>query len=202
MQPVNPVHWIVALVVVGGPVWLIWFVVRRMKETVRSLRWYFGIFGFLGLFGSIAVSRFEHSSTDVWAVLTTLYSFAISCAALYAAFALPDLLRTRLPTMVAVIEVSRVLTVITFVQEISTNRPGPRPDTTAWAAYLWIAFALWLQGYLKKNLKRLAFEALPSTSPAANSQVANCPECGTAVGAWRNECDCGHRFADRAPQAQ
>jgi len=173
MSDFFPVHWLSVLVICGA-LWAIWSVLRRMKEPVRSLRWYFGIFGSLGVVGDILLSRFEPSVPDTWALLTRVYYFGISCAALYAAFALPRLLRTRLSVMVAVVEVARVVTVITFLVNISANKTaGP---------FFALAFGLWLQGYLKKNLKRLAAECAPSTGP-----VASCPECGTAVGAWRAE---------------
>jgi len=155
-----------------------------MKETTRSLRWYFGIFGSLGIVGNILLAKFEPAVPDTWVLLTRGYYLSVSCAALYAAFALPKLLRTRIGVMVAVIEVTRAETVITFLLSLSA-------DKTA-LPFFGLAFGLWLQGYLKKNLKRLAAECAPSAGP-----VASCPECGTAVGAWRAECDCGHRFAAR-----
>ena len=135
-----------------------------MKETVRSLRLYFGVFGALGVVANIVGFKFELSAQDTWALLTRIYYFGISCAALYASFALPRLLRTRLDVMVALIEVGRVQTIIAFILAIAADKPGAGLKAGAYLGF-GFGFGLWLQGYLKKNLKRLAAEGLPSASP-------------------------------------
>jgi hypothetical protein len=157
-----------------------------MKETVRSLRWYFGITGTLGVVGHVVVAPIEFAQPALWPVLNWFISGALSAMTLYSAFNLPKLLQTRLGLLVSANRLCQVWWIASFLVAIS----GRLSAAQVWAHCLVYALGLVLLRYLKRNLMRLAAE-----SASVAGSLSTCPECGETAGNWRTSCECGHRLA-------
>jgi hypothetical protein len=137
-----------------------------MRESVRSLRLYFGLAGSLGAVTCVAGLSLPRagSAPSSAGQFESLVGLAFSCAALYAAFALPELLRRRVKTVLAILELYRAVLIVKMIVAACTGTSSP----IGWIVGFTIV--LTLMGYLKKNVKRLAAEGVPSTSgglPAA-----------------------------------
>jgi hypothetical protein len=147
-----------------------------MRETVRSLRWYFGLAGTFGVAGNLAFARATLVEANFGELFDWFFRLAVYTLTLYAAFTLPKLLRTQLRPMLAVVVLNQIRCVVAIVIALF----GPSPISA-------IGFALGfvVLRYIERNLKRLA----------ASSARRTCSECGAASADWRDTCECGHRFA-------
>jgi hypothetical protein len=156
-----------------------------MKETVRSLRWYFGILGALGIAGHALSASTELGQPELWPKLDWLFTGAVFVTYLYSAFTLPQLLRRRPRLLLGVNALCQVRWIISFVVAIS----GTLSPARALGTLIVFTAGLSVLRYLQRNLKRLAAEHAPR--PQA---LSACPECGDALGGWRDRCECGYRF--------
>ncbi len=124
-----------------------------MKETVRSLRMYFGIVGVLGAVLNALVLLAPDVAMPMKAV--ALLSIALAAVLLYVASTLPTLLRTRLPVVLAVVVLLPVVAILGAVVGLVT---------TGKLVWLNPVITFVVAAYLFANVKRLAAE--PATVPA------------------------------------
>lgn len=124
-----------------------------MKETVRSLRMYFGLVAILG--GVLNALVLIAPAIPMPLKAVALLSMATAAAALYIAIALPTLLRTGLPLVLAVVALLPVTAIAGSVARLLVT-----------GELLWInpVISIVIAGYLYVNVKRLAAE--PAVAPA------------------------------------
>lgn len=124
-----------------------------MKETVRSLRMYFGLVAILGGVLNALVVIAPGVAMPLKAV--ALLSMATAVAALYIAITLPTLLRTNLQVVLAVVALLPVTAILGSVASLLVV-----------GQLVWInpVISIVIAGYLYVNVKRLAAE--PATAPA------------------------------------
>lgn len=128
-----------------------------MLLKVRSLRLLFGLVGGAGTAAFLAGLTFQRSTvfSSATTSLDWLLTGLLSSAALYGGFTLPRLLRTRLKTVVAVLDVCRIRLVVGLVSGAFQNEPTPGG---AAGAVLGFAIAMLFVGFVRKNVIRLSAE--------------------------------------------
>lgn len=134
-----------------------------MLLKVRSLRLWFGLAGGAGTAACVAGLAFHRSTvfSSAIASLDWLLAASLSTAALYAAFNLPRLLRTRLKTVVAVLDVCRIRLVVGFVVGVFQKEHTP---SGAAGTVLGFILGMLVAGYVKRNVIRLGTKGWPPST--------------------------------------